>query len=518
MMSPVNRATPIIDQGNRQGARLALWAVVGALEAGLLVFSQTLAGYGDEGQHLLGAQLIDAGKRPYVDFFFQHDLLYAYLNAICLRMFGPGWRSPHVLAALLTGAAILIAADYVYSRLDTSGWRLAGAIMAALFIGLNTLVIRFGTIGQPYCVCLFAGVAAFRLTIMAVESSAVVFPLLAGAAAGVAAGSLMLAAPLAPISLVWLVWRTKRGSRFNRCLLFLTGCAIPFLPLARLAIQGPKQVFFDIFQYHLFYRGLAFQPPGGLAKWDLWVLRQGLLSTQCLILVGLAVLSVSEARALTERLRAERYLAAALAVGLALLAANAHPVFEQYFVLLSPFLAILAAFGFCSIGSLLWPARPALVAACLVGLFSMHLYEQRASAFPWWPQFEEVGRAINRVSTQPGDAYFQYEALYFASRRLPPPGLESTYGAYLDLSPAFAALLHTVPQKQIDSRLAEGGFAVAVLAADNPRVKSLDLRRVYSSCKQVICFNELHYLFWNPVSRSRSSEPGETASEVRCLP
>jgi hypothetical protein len=509
-----------MQRGDR--SRQALWAVVFALQAGLLVFSQTVAGYGDEGQHLVGAQLINAGKRPYLDFFFPHDVLYAYLNAFCLRMFGPSWRGPHVLAAVLTGASILLVADYVYSRLDVSGWRLPGAIMAALFMGLNTLVIRFGTISQPYGACMFFGVAAFRLTIAGLESSAAIIPLIAGAAAGAAVESSLLTSPIAPILLGWLIWRTERGARLRKSLLFLAGCVIPFLPLMFLAVQGPKQVFFDLVQYHLFYRGLAFQPPGGLLKWDLWVLEGGMLSTQSLVLVGLAALCLSEVGALNRRQRAERYLAAALVCGLALLAARAHPVFEQYFVLQAPFLAILAAFGFCSIGALLWPARPAWVTAAVTGLFCLYIYGQRASLYPCWSQIESVGRAINQVSAQSGDAYFEHESLYFASRRLPPAGLENSYGSFLPLAPDLGASLHTIPQKQIDRRLAEGGCAVVVLAANNRRVQSLDLRRVYSRCKEITCFNEPHYLFWDPVSKSQLSEPYKAASqvrgEIRCFP
>ena len=323
----------------------------------------------------------------------------------------------------------------------------------------------------------------------------------------------MLSSPIAPILLGWLIWRTERGARLKKSSLFLAGCAIPFLPLARLAIQGPRQVFFDVVQYHLFYRGLAFPVPG----WDLWVLELGMLSTQSLILVGLAVLCLSEAKGLSGRQRAERYLAAALVGGLALLAARAHPTFEQYFVLLTPFLAILAAFGFCSIGSRLWPNRLAWVSAGLVALFCLNAYGQYTWLYDYWPQIENVGRAINQVSAQSGDAYL-YDPLYFASRRLPPPGLENGFGSFLPLAPDLQALLHIVPVRQIESRLAEGGFAVAVLKAEDGRVQSLHLRRTYSRCKQMTCFNEPVYLFWNPVSKSQLSEPYKAASEVSCLP
>jgi hypothetical protein len=44
--------------------------VVAVLATGLLVYSQTQALAWDEGYHLLAAQLIKAGKRPYLDFCF----------------------------------------------------------------------------------------------------------------------------------------------------------------------------------------------------------------------------------------------------------------------------------------------------------------------------------------------------------------------------------------------------------------------------------------------------------------
>ena len=49
--------------------------------------------YYDEGFPLLAAQLINAGKIPYADFFYQHTPLYAYLTAGWFRLFGDTWRS-----------------------------------------------------------------------------------------------------------------------------------------------------------------------------------------------------------------------------------------------------------------------------------------------------------------------------------------------------------------------------------------------------------------------------------------
>src|ERR1035441_953555 len=67
----------------RPWAPFALVALL--LTAGLAVYAQTLAFAWDEGFHLLAAQLIKAGKTPYLDFFFPQAPLNAYWNA--------AWRS-----------------------------------------------------------------------------------------------------------------------------------------------------------------------------------------------------------------------------------------------------------------------------------------------------------------------------------------------------------------------------------------------------------------------------------------
>ncbi|HWU41276.1 MAG TPA: hypothetical protein VN203_26785, partial [Candidatus Acidoferrum sp.] len=88
--------------------RMMLLAALVPVVAGLMAFSQTLAWYGDEGMHLLAGQLVNAGKRPYLDFFYQHPPLYAYLTAGWMRVFGDNWRSAHVLSALLAGGCIFL--------------------------------------------------------------------------------------------------------------------------------------------------------------------------------------------------------------------------------------------------------------------------------------------------------------------------------------------------------------------------------------------------------------------------
>src|SRR6202050_3882981 len=109
---------------------LVVCSVVAVLAALLVAYSQTWSFAWDEGFHLLAAQLIDAGKTPYLDFCFPQTPLNAYWNAGWMRIFGDSWRAVHAVAALLTAGAILLAADFVFARFHVPppDWRVSPAV------------------------------------------------------------------------------------------------------------------------------------------------------------------------------------------------------------------------------------------------------------------------------------------------------------------------------------------------------------------------------------------------------
>ena len=75
--------------------------------------------------HLLAAQLILAGKKPYIDFCFPQTPLNAYWNAGWMRVWGQNWRVPHAFAALFTIGAVLLTADFFCPPLPrpaVGGW------------------------------------------------------------------------------------------------------------------------------------------------------------------------------------------------------------------------------------------------------------------------------------------------------------------------------------------------------------------------------------------------------------
>lgn len=475
------------DQSNpsirRQRPFLLLCGIIALLFAGLLVYSQTQALAWDEGFHLLAAQLIKAGKRPYLDFCFPQTPLNAYWNAGWMRIFGDSWRAVHAVAALLTAGAILLAADFVFVRFPVPNWRLAAALTAALILGLNTLMVQFGVVAQAYALCMFLMVAAFRIAILAVDRKRSVWAALAGLLAGAAAGSSLLTAPVAPVLLVWILFYNRTGSRLRKCAAFLAGGAVAFVPVLWLFVEAPRQVLFNLIEYHLFYRSVGWEDA---VPHDLEVITSAVDSAQALILglLALAGLVFTVKGRQDRQWRQELYLCGWLAVALGLYISAAHPTFEMYFILMVPFLGILAAVGLYEVSSRLatqsrpfWPVF-ALTALLCVGLAKM-LYERRDDYT--WQFLKQVASKVDQVTPRQAPILAD-EHIYFLTRRTPPSGTEFSDSQKLNLPPALAASLHIVPRAEMAKRVQARMFNTVETCndEDDDRFKVLGLPRVYA--------------------------------------
>ena len=86
-MGGVDRLREAQRAGASRREHLWLGGWIAFLAAGLMVYSQTVAFTWDEGFHLLAAQLIRAGERPYLDFCFPQTPF----NAYC-RLRDRAWR------------------------------------------------------------------------------------------------------------------------------------------------------------------------------------------------------------------------------------------------------------------------------------------------------------------------------------------------------------------------------------------------------------------------------------------
>ncbi len=473
-----------------------LWALLASLAVLLLGFSQTVAFFGDEGFHLLAARLVNAGKRMYLDFFYPHAPLYVYLIAAWMRVIGDTWRSVHAFSALLTSASTVLVTWYVFSRSRESGWQRATATAAALLMGLNSLVIWYGTIAQAYGLALFLTVAAFLLTISSVARVGGLRPFLAGVCAGSAAASLLLTTPVAPILLLWLFWHPGSEHRFTKGAYFLAGTGLPFLPLLWPMGHEPGTVLFDVAGYHLFYRATWVDRSWSVLV-SLRTLAAWLNSTQALLLVLLAAIGLTTLAcpsAWDDRRRREFRLCGGHAAGQALFLALPLPTLPHYFILVVPFVSILAAVGINVLGARVWPSvRPLYVTLPVLVLFTLGLAKVAVQArgtfsTPTWGIVEDLARKVNRVTPRDGLVHAP-EVVLVAAGRLPPPGMENNFGPILRLAPEQLAGLHIVPESQIDTWLATGHFYTVLMVTTDRRVESLGLLRRYARQEQ------LHHLY-----------------------
>lgn len=451
------------------------------LFAGLLLYSQTGAFSWDEGFHLLAAQLILHGKRPYLDFCFPQTPLNAYLTAGWMRVFGETWRAVHVMETICVAAAAFLTADFVRSRFPVPGWRLAGAIAAAVAVAMNSQVVIYGTIGQSYGLSLFLIVAAYRLTVAAVEGGGVLRSGAAGFMAAAGAAASLLTAPVGPILLLWIALRNRGGNRWVKVAAYLGGAAIAFLPIAWLYHQGPQQTLFNVALYQLHYR----HNWNGAFGQDIAALTSWIDSAQGLSIALLAIAGMWFVARRTDWEPLQRdpfYLSSGLALGLIAELALAHPTFERYFLLVAPFVTIPAIAGLYAVGAKLsGPGRPLRAAYVLIIILTLGLakaiYEDSDSYS--WKDIEKISRKVADV-TPPGGAIWADELIYFVLRSPPPDGMEFAYAHEIEKMPApQAASLHILTATELQRRAAAGEYSTVAACYDTENTDAAKVPEIY---------------------------------------
>ena len=446
-------------------------AAVAAITASLLLYSQT-RGFGwDEGFHLLAARLIAAGKRPYVDFIFAQTPLNAWWNALIMRFTGYGWRGPHVAAALESAASVWLVADFVLRRAPAAA-RVWLAIAAAALIGLNQVAMNYATMSQAYGLCMLLGVLAFRLCL---EGPA----LLAGVAAGAAASASLLTAPLGPVLFVWLIFR----GGFQRVALFVAGALVGLFPVLWYLTIAPKQFWFDVVGFHLYYRQVDWS---GWFLHDLEVLTGWLDSGQ-----GMLMFVLVAAGAAMGRKRRGIALCSWIVAAYCLYLSTTHPTFAQYFTVALPFAAILASACLQELYERYpqrWP--PVLVAALMTAMLARTVWQQAANMS--WANLETVAAEV-RKALHPGDKLYADEHIYVLTGAMPPPGMEWGGSHKIAMPADRARLYHVLTQAELDKQVKRGDFAV-VESCDEDEVKRLGLGNLYGQSKQIgdcFVFHEL---------------------------
>lgn len=465
--------------------RRLLWAAAAVSLAAIIAYSQTLSLAWDEGFHLLAAQLILRGKRPYLDFLHPQTPLYAYFNAFIMRIFGESWRVVHLVSSLALVGAALLTATYVIERVEDRSWRLAGALCAFILVALNSTSLWYGTIAQPYAVCLLLVVLAFRSAICAAERDSALDSAVAGLCAGAAAACSLLTAPFVPVLLFW-IWMYG-AKRWRKAVAFVGGAVAPFVPLAVLFVQGPRQVLFGVFQYHALYRDADWP---GAGKQNLDVATGWMNNYEAFLLICLASLGLSFVlgRANWELARKREFLLCAWLIA----AESAYlliprPTFGRYYLFVVPFLSILSAMGLYALAPVLGGVRfawryPAALAAVMLAAFAKY------SVDTWsdyrWSNLTPVAQKVEEV-TPPGAELYADEPIYFLLHRVPPSGMEYMDSHKLELPDDVAAALHVIPTAKLDQQVAAGKFTTIEICNNPDRVEALGLPGRYTQSADI---------------------------------
>ncbi len=465
-----------------RGTQRALYIVSFLLLAGYLVYSQTMAFHWDEGFHLLAAKLINQGQKPYIDFCFPQAPLNAYWNAAWLRVFGESWRGTHVVAALLVMAAMALIIRWLDARFPDPQWRVPAAFCGMLLFGLNLLVIQYGPLAQAYAFSMFTITVAIMTGIAAIETDRAQLAFMTGLFAGAAVCSTMLAAAAGPVFLVWLLVYSERGKRWSRFVAFSVGAIIAFAPIEWLFIQGPRQTWFNLVQYHAVYRRVDW-PGAGAHDFD--ILTSWIDQTQGLIFALLAIGAVFFLRKSEweRKQRAPFYLCAWIVAAVGLQDGAAHPTFPQYFMPMLPPLAILAVAGlYALVRRLQIEDRPMKLISALMFLFVIltirSLFDDRDDFT--WKRLEKGAAKVQEV-TPPNAPLLAAEPIYFLTHRSVPEGMEFDFNHKLDFGPQRNALLHILPQKELERRISARMYPTDAVCDDNDEVERVGKLDIYEN-------------------------------------
>jgi 4-amino-4-deoxy-L-arabinose transferase-like glycosyltransferase len=411
-----------------------------------------------------------------------------------MGLFGESWRVPHAVASLCSAAAVWLTAGYVRTRFPVAEWRLPGTVAVILVVGINPLVVRYGTVSQAYALCLLAVVAAFRLTLIAAGRDAPLWTAAAGFCVGVAAGSSLLTVPVGPVLLIWLCSRPCR--RWLQVASFIAGGTVAFLPVFGLFSQAPRQVFFGIFQYNFLYRQVDWP---GATRHNLEVVASWIDSGPALLLLLLAAGGLLWLRFRSNwnaREKSEFSLCGWLALALALYLSFVRPTFERYYLLTLPFLAILAVAGLAEAVARLYHADRPWVPVFLLGFLlafgaGKSIYEERDNLN--WLDLEQTAQKVSELTT-PQQSLFADEAIYFLTRHTPPSGMEMRDAQKFNFPPDRLQLFHLLPQAELDRRVQAGAFAVLETCEDQDYID----HHGYSAAFQKHAAAGACTVFWDP--------------------
>ena len=328
-------------QSVQTGVRDSLAAVF----ALAILLSQWPLAAGDT-YHVLAAQMVAAGRKPYLDFFLQQVPLYPLICGAWLRIFGTSWQAANLFSGLLIcGSAAMVAriASRIFAEAD---WQAKGIIAAVLLFGLNLQVGQSGDDAQPYALCIFFSLAAWLAALDTRPTTLRIF--LTGLAAGAAVNTSLLAAPFFLLLTGWCAFQTAGPDRARRLFWLVCGALVASIPLAYLAMLAPAQTWFSIVEFQLVYRTAGPALPN-VGSHNLHEILDWVYSIQGAVLILLSMagtLFIFDRKAPVSTRRSVRYVAFIVVIWSLCLALMPF-TWHMYFDLVVPFASLLAATGLC---------------------------------------------------------------------------------------------------------------------------------------------------------------------------
>jgi hypothetical protein len=428
--------------------------------------------------------------------------LYPLICGAWLRIFGSSWQAANLLSGLLIcGSAAIIAriASRIYSA---SEWGAKGSIAAVLLFGLNLQVAQSGDDAQTYALCMFFCLSAWLAALDARPTSMRIF--LTGLAAGAAVNTSLLAAPFFLILMGWSVVQAAGPDRPRRLLWLVCGAAVASVPLAYLAMFAPTQTWFSIVEFHMFHRTAGATQPKNIASHNLHEILDWVRSIQgaVLVLLTLAGLLFLFDRKAPASVRRSVGYAALIGVSWALVLTSLRPTWHAYYVLVVPYVSLLAAAGLCQVCARArlsqWSSKILTGTILLYSLgLAIPLVAGVISGRPgrWAPQ-EEAARIVAAETGPNQPVYSDDESIYVAARRLPPRGLENSFGAAVRLPAGEYQRAGLVPPETNQDQLRAGSFAAVVLTKgpDDTGIQAVRSGGLYSQSAET----KNYVIFWKP--------------------
>ncbi len=253
---------------------------------------------------------------------------------------------------------------------------------------------------------------------------------------------------------------------------------------------APTQAWFDIVEFQLFYRTAAPNLPKNIASHNLHEILDWVCSIQgaVLVLSSLAGAYFIFDRKTPASTRRSVGYAALIAVLWAIYLSFVPLTWHMYFVLVVPYVSLLAAAGLCQLcaraRSSQWSSK---VLAGTMALYSLGLAIPPVAGLisrrpGRWAPPEEAARIVNAQTGPIEPIYSDDESIYVAARRLPPRGLENPFGAVVRLPTGEYERAGLVPPEKNEDQLRAGNFAAVVLtkANDGARIQAVRRGGLYS--------------------------------------